>query len=445
MRPSGVRSSCSAASLWPPLRRMGRLSEFSQPSRVAGRRGCDEDSIVASALLVLPLLAGCPTRTVYDSDGGSGGSSSAGVGGIGGKAGAAGNFGSTGGIGGEGTGGPQATGGAAAGTAGNVNSGGQGGSGGAENLAGRGGADAGGAVGSGGHAGGGGVGSGGRAATGGASGRAAQEPAGPEAAGPGRAAGPEAAARPGLGAACSAANACQSGFCVDGVCCDSACNGTCASSAARTESAECQRLIQAARPSAVPRARRAKRTANSTLTTNLCKSRGACKTAGDCPVQYTAARTPCAGTAPNQMLCDGAGSCKQPTVLCGAVASCPSMPGRCEMTNSTGDASTPADSVSCTTESGPGCSGTYHYCVSVSCDGPSDCPIGTVCCWIWAGGQDSSCKAPQDCVSGTYSTAIVMCEPALGNTDCPAGTTCSGAYSDSVIFGSYGSSYHYCK
>jgi hypothetical protein len=380
---------------------------------------------------VLPFVAGCPTRTVYDSDSGVGGSSTGGVGGVGGKIEVGGRFGSAGGTSGSGTGGLQASGGAAAGAAGNLSSGGQSGSGGAENSGGRAGTGVGGTAGAGGRAGSGAIGSGGRATGGTGAGGAGNGGTG-------------SAGKAGLGTSCSAATECQSGFCVDGVCCDSACNnqceqcgsnGVCGMPASDTACA----------PVSCPQSTACKTYSSSTLTANLCKTRGACKTAADCPVQYTAARTPCGGASPNQLLCDGAGSCKQPTVLCGAVASCPSNPGRCEITNSNGDPATPADSTSCTTESGPGCLATNRYCATITCDGPSDCPTGTVCCWIWAAGQYSSCKAPQDCTGGPYSSAYFMCEPSLGNTDCPAGTTCSGTYSGAPILGDNGSSYHYCK
>jgi hypothetical protein len=144
------------------------------------------------------------------------------------------------------------------------------------------------------------------------------------------------------------------------------------------------------------------------------------------------------------MLCDGAGSCKQPTVKCGATASCPTMPGTCEILNTNGTFSSPATSTSCTTDPGPACSGS-GYCVSLACDDPSDCPTGTVCCWYWAGSQESVCTSAANCVNGTMSSAYTMCDPVLGNTDCPSGTTCSGDYSTYAIFGSSGANYHRCK
>ena len=384
----------------------------------------------------LPFLSGCPTRTVYDGDGGL----SSGTGG--GKAGAGGHFGTTGGNGGAGVGGALSSGGTnaagAGGAAVNLSSGGQTGSGGAGNSAGTGGTGTGGIAGSGGH---GGMGSGGALATGG-TGVGGTSPGGNG--GAGGTSGSGTGGKAGLGAPCNSASGCQSGFCTDGICCDSACNGLCEQCGSN---GVCGMPASdtACAPVSCPQSTACKTYSNSTLTANLCKSRGACKTPADCPVQYTAARTPCGGAAPNQTLCDGAGSCKQPTVLCGAVASCPTNPGRCEISNSNGDPATSADSTSCTTESGAGCLATNRYCATITCDGPSDCPTGTVCCWFWATGQYSSCKAPQDCVDGPYSSAYTMCEPLLGNTDCLPGTTCSGSYNSMNILGANGPSYHFCK
>ncbi len=110
-------------------------------------------------LLFLPLIVGCPTRTVYDADGGAGGGlggangGAAGKNGVGGKAGSAG----TAGIGAAGTG-------SAGATAGNGAGGGSGAAGGAAGLGGA-------------HAGGGG-GSGGIPGTGGSSGAGGTSPTG---------------------------------------------------------------------------------------------------------------------------------------------------------------------------------------------------------------------------------------------------------------------------
>ncbi len=249
--------------------------------------------------------------------------------------------------------------------------------------------------------------------------------------------------RSGLGVACSARTDCQSGFCVDGVCCDSACDGVCeqcSSAGVCTMPA----TDSACAPVSCPQSTACKTYTSSTLSTNLCKSQGECKTPSDCPSQYTAVRTPCGGTAPDQMLCDGAGSCKQPTVLCGAAASCPTMPGSCEIVGQGGTQALPAVSISCTT-SDSGCGSANAYCVNITCDGSSDCPTGTVCCWVSGGGQSSTCTAATNCTSGPYTTASIMCEPTLGNADCPSGLTCSGDFGGTAIFGGSGSSYHYCR
>jgi hypothetical protein len=415
----------------------------------------------SAALLITALLTGCPTRFVGDSDGGTGGSGT-GAAGAGGHSGRGGN-----GTGGAATGGaPSATGGSQAGSGGTANVGGQvgavgtGGTGGHAGVGGNGPGGAGGRGGTGGAASGGHNGTGGLAtggmsgsggtATGGVNGTGGMATGGIS--GTGGMAGAS-GGTPGtggsvqkssLGASCSSGTTCQSGFCADGVCCDSACDKTCEQCGSNGVCGM-PATDSACSPVSCPQSTACKSYGTSTLTTNLCKARGTCKTDSDCPVQYTAARTPCSGSAPNQMLCDGAGACKQPTVLCGTVASCPTSPGSCEITNSTGSAADPADSTNCSSDNGPACSGTFRYCVSIGCDGPSDCPSGTVCCWVWGGGQSSSCTQAQNCTSGPFSTAYVMCDPASGGSDCPSGQTCSGDFSGTGIFGTYGSSYHYCK
>lgn len=245
----------------------------------------------------------------------------------------------------------------------------------------------------------------------------------------------------GLGTPCSSAAACASGFCADGVCCDSACDGVCEQCGSNGVCAMPATDL-ACSPVSCPQSTACK-TYPASLSTNLCKSLGACKTSSDCPVQNTAARTPCAGTAPNQMLCDGLGSCKQPTVLCGAVASCPTMPGSCEIV-APGDFTNPPTSTSCTTDPGGSCAAT-GYCVSITCDDPGDCPTGTVCCWYWAGYQESVCTTASNCMDGAMFSAHTMCDPASGNADCPSGKTCSADYGGTAIFGSYGSRYHSCQ
>lgn len=369
-------------------------------------------------LLLLPLTLtslACPTRTIATGggDGGSlgtdGGAGTTGVAGaIGGRGGVAGGLGgAAGNLGGAaghsaGSGGSGAHGGVggflSTGTAGTL------GTGGTSSQAGAGGSGTGGAGGSSGGLGG---------------------------------------SKAGLGVSCAARTDCLSGFCVDGVCCDSACDGVCEQCSSAGVCAM-PATDSACAPVSCPQSTACKTYMSSTLSTNLCKSQGMCKTQSDCPFQYTPVRTPCGGIAPDQMLCDGAGSCKQPTVLCGAVASCPTMPGSCEIVGQGGTQSLPAVSTSCTT-SDNGCEAAGAYCVNIACDGSSDCPTGTVCCWVSGGGQSSTCTAAANCTSGTYTTASVMCEPTLGNADCPSGLTCSGDFGATAIFGSSGSSYHFCK
>jgi hypothetical protein len=362
-------------------------------------------------LLFLPLTfisLACPTRTIAV-DSGAGGTS-----GTDGGAGATGAVGATGGLGGAsghpgGAGGNSAVGGgsgAHGGVGGSsaTETGGMPGTGGTSSLSGAGGIGAGGAAGS----------------SGGSGGN-----------------------KSGLGVVCSARTDCQSGFCVDGVCCDSACDGVC-EQCSSAGICSMPATDSACAPVSCPQSTACKTYMSSTLSTNLCKSQGECKTQSDCPFQFTAVRTPCGGTAPDQMLCDGAGSCKQPTVLCGAVASCPTMPGSCEIVGQGGTPALPAISTSCTT-SDNGCASAGAYCVNFTCDGSSDCPTGTVCCLVSGGGQSSTCMAAANCTSGTYTTASIMCEPTLGNADCPSGLTCSGDFGATAIFGGSGPNYHYCK
>ena len=380
------------------------------------------------------LLVACGSASLRPDGmaGSTGTDGAAGTGGGGGAAGTAGSGAGTAGRGGAsgsgamggGPGGASGGGGGIAGASGTGGAGGTGAAAGTGGVAGRGGA--------------GGNAAGGRGGSGGSGGSAG---AGGNAGAGGTAGATGSGGKAGLGTSCSSGTTCMSGNCANGVCCDSPCNSVCEHCGS---DGLCAMPATDAACTAVscPQSTACK-TYPSSLTTNLCKARGACKTSNDCPVQYTAARTPCSGAAPNQSLCDGLGACKQPTVRCGASPSCPSMPGGCVI-GSAGDFSTPASSTSCTTDATLACPAS-GYCVLISCDDPSDCPAGSVCCWYWAGYQQSLCTTASSCVDGTMYSAHTMCDPANGNADCPSGKTCTGDYSGAAIFGSYGSSYHDCR
>jgi hypothetical protein len=85
------------------------------------------------------------------------------------------------------------------------------------------------------------------------------------------------------------------------------------------------------------------------------------------------------------------------------------------------DCATPG-SCSCTAASA--CSAQHHY----TCDDPSDCPTGLVCCaTVQLAGSSialttATCLAPASCVNDGFHTQL--CDPTSLTVTCPSGSTC---------------------
>jgi hypothetical protein len=243
-----------------------------------------------------------------------------------------------------------------------------------------------------------------------------------------------------LGTACQTRTQCLSGYCAanretgDWVCCDAPCDGVCStcSSAGRCvapgDDTNCGTIL-------CPMST-ACRSYPDTMTSNRCKSLGVCKVPTDCPHTDSAARIPCAGSPPDQSLCDGDGQCRRPTVVCGTSATCPVSPGICCYTYG----ATQADSVACQSDS-TGC--TTGAVAAFSCDSEADCPSGTVCCLSGQGTWSTSCVPAASCASPYPVTFIIVCDPNAAISVCPSGRSCQpGSSAPGPPLA--GTGYHYC-
>jgi hypothetical protein len=183
------------------------------------------------------------------------------------------------------------------------------------------------------------------------------------------------------GAACTAANACVSGYCADGVCCDTACNGTC--QACTT----------------------AKKGSGSNGTCGYIADGG--NPDGECP-----GATCTAGTLTNPQVCNGSGMCRGTgTISCSGYA-CATTSGPCLTSCTTGAdcLSTHYCSSSSTCEpkkaNGTAC-GTNAECTSAFC-------VDGVCCNTACGAACQACN-----VAGSVGTCTATdetgCAPICGN------------------------------
>jgi hypothetical protein len=210
------------------------------------------------------------------------------------------------------------------------------------------------------------------------------------------------------------------------VCCNTPCDGVCSTCdasgtcVAPNDDSNCGTILCAASTTC--------RSYPATMTSDRCKSVGVCKSSTDCYYTNAPGRTPCAGTAPNQRLCDGAGQCVQPTMQCGSVT-CSLGPGYC-CDGWLAGASTAT--LGCDTVCGMD-TGMVFGCLN-----ETDCPTGTVCCREGMSLGVSSCTAPSDCVLGPGFPVQILCDPDATTTVCPSGRTCQP-------FGASGSvSFYFC-
>jgi hypothetical protein len=231
----------------------------------------------------------------------------------------------------------------------------------------------------------------------------------------------------GPGLACASASDCASGFCVDGVCCQSQCGGVCAQCQAGTGACitpatdtDCDPVICNSNECQV---------SSGNITSNLCRSRGQCKDQSDCNFSGFDRGTPCDTAGSDFKICDGGGTCVEPTVRCAGVN------GRtvgednvcCARWNSASGATSEAyePRTSCISTSINPSTGVAQ--TQISCDSNDDCRAGAICCLTSASGNSfvqclptSQCNQEQQFVS-RYG---VCSSPSGFSNTCPAGFVC---------------------
>jgi hypothetical protein len=217
-----------------------------------------------------------------------------------------------------------------------------------------------------------------------------------------------------LGETCTGNQDCASGHCAGTTCCDQSCTGPCA---------QCSSTGHCQMPADDPAcgtigcpADTACRDWATSITVNRCQAIGQCKTAAACAFLNSPAKTFCGlyqGMADMALVCDGSGSCGNPTVTCGADGECPVNPGACCWNNTPSTSCRPAV-LDCVTVTG----GSPIY---VQCDETSDCPPGDVCCeYFGIGGAHTSC-IPDCPATVNMGSQWQVCNPAVTG-ECRVGT-----------------------
>jgi hypothetical protein len=222
-----------------------------------------------------------------------------------------------------------------------------------------------------------------------------------------------------IGTICSKAADCALGFCVDGVCCENACTGNCKQCSAQGKCVIPPNNDDPGCPGITCLPSTTCRTYPAPPTNNRCASFGVCKTSANyCTFTSAPARTSCSASGPN--LCDGAGNCVVPTVLC---------PTACAVdANVCCGGQNDASSVFQCTPNGTACPNGLG---SITCDADADCALGKRCCLSDTPGGDSfSCVDAADCPPNPESMFVVVA-PICQSTaiasplSCPVGETCS--------------------
>lgn len=208
-----------------------------------------------------------------------------------------------------------------------------------------------------------------------------------------------------VGEACGEPQMCLSGHCVDGVCCDGPCDGVCETCVAPGSEGTCQPYESGQDPE------------------GECTGDGVC--AGSCdggskcvfPDETTACGDAYCSASDNvqvQLLCDGAGACRNVPNDCGFFI-CEEAIGACLQSCATHGACVSeayCDGGSCLEKKGDGVVCGYAFeCSSGYCEVTSDLMR---CC-------NTACPSPLDCVTGEC-----LCQ---GMT-CPAGEACVPWYQD---------------
>jgi hypothetical protein len=188
-----------------------------------------------------------------------------------------------------------------------------------------------------------------------------------------------------------------SGQCVSGVCCESSCNGLCMACRAGTGRCDVVPADDSDCPDVACNVDAECATAPvASIETSRCAAFGECKTNDDCNVTNFPPGRSCGGPAPILRVCDGQGQCIDPAVDCGLSS--------CAVSNQTTCCARrfADNSTSMTCEAVSACPITPFLPLpsrtQVTCDEPSDCRVGTVCCLTSAsGGSSISCLPAERC------------------------------------------------
>lgn len=211
--------------------------------------------------------------------------------------------------------------------------------------------------------------------------------------------GPSAASGLALGASCSAADECESGYCVDGTCCDSECSGVCERCDLPDSSGTCAPVPDGADPDGDCT------DGSGSACDGVCNGERACR--------FPAYGTPCGATScqngvQHDAICDGEGRCVENQVSCGDYA-CGAEACRSSCTSSSHcAASAYCDDNECRPrkDNGAACSGDEECQSGICSDG--------VCC-------ATACEAPWSC-----STGECLCNGIV----CPAKESCTVFFID---------------
>jgi hypothetical protein len=232
----------------------------------------------------------------------------------------------------------------------------------------------------------------------------------------------------GLGAACGSARDCSSGFCTDGVCCESQCGGVCAQCEAGSGACVTPPTDTACSP--VICASNDCQISSGNLTSNLCRGRGQCKNQSDCNFSRFERGTPCDTANSDFTICDGAGTCIEPTVTCnGASGAVGEDDVCCDRRTGARVPFTITETFSTSAE----CRGSALVnagATPIRCDDDDDCRTGSVCCLTAAQGDSRiGCIAAAACnnIPTQFVTFSEVCGTSSGLSDsCPTGFSCTG-------------------
>jgi hypothetical protein len=224
-----------------------------------------------------------------------------------------------------------------------------------------------------------------------------------------------------LGATCSSNIECLSGQCVDGVCCESACNGPCMACNSGTGRCDVMPADDNACPVVAcddgPECSQA-----SPITTRRCQAVGQCKDSRQCSPMPSPRGTACDQELSTIRLCNGSGSCVDPTVSCGASSCAINEDTVCCHAQNANGVLTPSCVAPANCPFGP----TGGVGMSrVFCDNDNDCRTGNACCLSFSSSSSVNCLAPSSCRDTVGSSAGKLCSTPTFSSSCVAPSSCS--------------------